>query len=303
MTGLSVSFVVSQTLSIPLTNEPRPIQRRANVVLFGEMGAGKSSVVNLILGLDHDVARTSSGASSCTLDARPYDVTIQGQDFRIFDTVGLNEPQSLRDPDCLIGAINKAYRLVRYLSDTGGINLLVFCIRRGRITANMQQNYLLFHDFLCHKKVPIALVITHLEHEENMEDWWLYNRSHFAECGIHTVGHACITAKREFSDRYHASRQAVHDLLITHGCGAGFMQERVSWVTELFQKLLDFVGFHPRLDSIKVRAQKLREYGLREDEIAVLLVKITAVDEDMALIRPLRPHVFTLLRGRRSTHI
>lgn len=295
--------VISQTLPILLTSEPRPIQRRSNVVLFGEMGAGKSSLVNLILGSDHDVAKTSSGASSCTLDARPYDVTVQGRDFRIFDTVGLNEPQSLRDPDCLIGAINKAYRLVKYLSDTGGINLLVFCIRRGRITANMQQNYLLFHDFLCHKKVPIALVITHLEHEENMEDWWLYNHSHFTECGIHIVGHACITAKREFGDRYHASRQAVHDLLIAYGYGVGFMQERVSWVAELFQKLLDFVGFHPRFDSIKVRAQKLREYGLREDEIEVLLVKITAVDKDLALVKPLRPHVFTLLRSRRSTHI
>lgn len=284
---------------MPLTGSPRPIQRKSNVILFGEMGAGKSSVVNLIMG--RDVARTSSGASSCTLDSRPYDATIQGRDFRIFDTVGLNEPQSLKDPDFLIGAINKAYRLVRFLSDTGGINLLVFCIRRGRITTNMQQNYLLFHDFLCQKKVPIALVITHLEHEENMEDWWLHNHSHFAECGIHTIGHACITAKREFSDRYHASRQVVHDLLLTHATGVGFTQEKVGWVAELFHKLLDLVGFQPRLDSIKVRAQKLRKYGLREEEIAALLVKITAVDEDMAQVRPLRPHVFTLLRGRRST--
>ena len=295
--------VVFQTLPITLTSEPLPMQRRSNIVLFGEMGAGKSSVVNLIMGLDHDVARISSGATSCTLDARPYDVTIQEREFRIFDTVGLNEPQSLKDPDCLIGAINKAYRLIRYLSDTGGINLLVFCVRRGRITANMQQNYVLFHDFLCQKKVPSALVITHLEHEENMEDWWSYNHPHFTECGIHILGHACITAKREFSDRYHASRQVIHDLLIAHGSGAGFTQEKVGWVTELFQKLLDFVGFHPRLDSFKVRAQKLREYGLRENEIAALLTKISAVDEDMALVRPLRPHVFTLLRGRRSTHI
>ena len=133
-------------------SEPQSVIRRSNVVLFGEMGAGKSSIVNLILGLDHDVARTSSGASSCTLDARPYDVTIQRRDFRIFDTVGLNESQSLRDPDRLIYIINKAYRLVRYLLDTRGINLLVFCVRGGRVTAQMQQNYLLFYDFLCHRK-------------------------------------------------------------------------------------------------------------------------------------------------------
>ncbi|KAF8548122.1 hypothetical protein OG21DRAFT_803223 [Imleria badia] len=271
-----------------LASEPQQIQPRFNVVLFGESGAGKSSVINLILGLDHDVARTSAGASPCTLDARPYDVTIQGRNFRLFDTIGFFEPQSLRDPDHLIGSIYKAYRLVRYLSDDTGINLLVFCIRRGRITALMQQNYLLFHDFLCHKKVPTALVITHLEHEESMEDWWLYNHSHFTECGIHVVGHACITAKREFRDRYHVSMQVIHDLLIAHGCGVAFTQERVSWVTELFQKSLDSVGLRPRLDSTRGRAQKLREYGLREDEIAVLLVKIGAVDEDMAFISPPR---------------
>lgn len=280
------------------TGETRPIQRRSNVVLFGETGAGKSSLVNLIL--DDAVAKTSSGASGCTLDARPYSATIQGQDFCIYDTVGLNEPQSLQDPDCLIGAINKAYRLIRWLSDTGGINLLVFCIRRGRITDSMQHNYKLFHEFLCQQKVPIALVVTHLEHEENMEDWWLYNESHFAEYGIHTVGHACITAKREFGERYRASRQVVHDLLIAHGRGASFTQEKVSWVTELFQKLLDFVGFRPRLDSIKVRARKLREYGLREDEISALLLKITSVDEDIAFARsPSHSHVWW--PSRRST--
>ena len=274
---------------MPLTSEPKPMHHRFNIVLFGEMGAGKSSVVNLIMG--SDVAPTSSGASSCTLDAKEYKVTIQGRDFRIFDTVGLNEPHSLRDPDRLIGAINKAYCLIKSLSDSGGINLLVFCVRRGRLTVNTQQNYKLFHDFLCHKKVPIALVVTHLEHEEHMEDWWPNNQAHFTECGIHILDHACITAKREFGERYHASRTLVHNLLIKHGCGIPFTQERVSWVTELFQKLLDLVGFRPRLDSFKVRAKKLREYGLRENEIAVLLKKISGVDDDaMAVVKSLRPH-------------
>ena len=282
------------------TDEPRPIQRRANVILFGEMGAGKTSVVNLISGLDHEVAKTSPGRMSCSLDARPYDVAIQGRDFRIFDTVGLNEPQSLTDPDVLISMINKAHRLIRYLSHTGGVNLLVFCIRRGRITVNMQQNYLLFYDFLCHKRVPIALVITHLEHEKNMDDWWSYNHPHFTECGIHVAGHACITAKREFADRYQASRQLVHDLLIAHSCETGFAQERVQWTTELFQNLLDFVGFRPRLGSVKVRAQKLREYGLRDNEIVALLTKISAVDSDVGLVSAPRSHVFTLRRARVS---
>ena len=51
------------------------------------------------------------------------------------------------------------------------------------------------------------------------------------------------------------------------------------------------MGFRPRLDSFKVRAKKLREYGLRENEIAVLLKKISGVDDDaMAVVKSLRPH-------------
>jgi len=288
----------SKTLPIPLTSEPQPMQNRSNIVLFGEMGAGKSSVVNLIMG--QVVAKTSSSASSCTLDAKAYEVTIQGRDFRIFDTVGLNEPEKLRDSDCLIGAIFKAYRLVSYLSETGGISLLLFCIQKGRITVSMEQNYLLFHDFLCHKRVPVALVVTHLEHEESMENWWPDNHSHFADCGIHTVGQACITSNPVFHERYYASRQVVHDLLVAHGCGSGFTYERVSWLTGLFQKLLDLAGVHPRWDSIKARARKFREYGLKENEIATLLTKISAVDEDLELLRP-RSHVFPLLARSHKT--
>ncbi|KAF9222620.1 hypothetical protein BS17DRAFT_173576 [Gyrodon lividus] len=293
----------SKALSMPQMSEPQLLQSRANVVIFGETGAGKSSLVNLILG--SDAAKTSSDAGGCTLDARDYDVTIQGKDFRIYDTVGLNEPQALKDPDRLIGAIIKAYRLVQSLSDAGGINLLVFCIQRGRITTSMQHNYKLFQDFLCHKKVPVSLVITHLEHEENMEDWWLYNQSHFPEYGIHIVGHACTTTKQEFGPRYQASRQAVHDLLVTHGSGEGFALEKVSWVAELFRRLLELLGIHPPLDSFKVRSQKLREYGLAEVEIETLLDKVLAIEEDVAFVKSIRlhPYAFNLLRrGRRSTN-
>ncbi|KAF9245008.1 P-loop containing nucleoside triphosphate hydrolase protein [Melanogaster broomeanus] len=275
---------------MPLTTEPLPLlsQSRANIVIFGETGAGKSSLVNLICGAD--VARTSPEARACTLDARHYDTRIQGKDFRIYDTVGLNEPEVLNDPDRLVGAIIKAYRLVQSLSAAGGINLLVFCIQKGRITSNMQQNYMLFHDFLCHKKVPVALVITHLEQEPKMEDWWLQNDFHFPAYGIDTVAHACITAKREFSDRYQASREVVHDLLVTYGFGEGFAQEKASWVGELFRRLLELVGILPRASSFKVMSQKLRKYGLGEVEVRAVLDKIKFIRDDLAYIAGGRRH-------------
>lgn len=281
------------------TSEPHTLQRQANVIIFGESGVGKSSVVNLILGLD--IAKIPSSVPAGTWHVKPYDVTIQERSFRLFDTVGLIEPQSPREPDFLINTINRAYRLVRYLSNAGGINLLMFCMRKDTVITNMQQNYRLFHDFLCHKNVPVALAITHLEHEENMEDWWTLNHSHLMECGVHVSGHACITAKQEFTDKYQASRQLVHDLLVAHSREIGFTLEKVGRTTKILQKALDFMGFRPRSSSSKVRAQKLREYGLEEDEISALLTRINAVDDDMAPIRPLRPRGFTLRRGRRNT--
>jgi hypothetical protein len=103
------------------------------------------------------------------------------------------------------------------LSDTGGINLMLFCMRSGSIADHMQRSHLLFHDFIFHKKVPTPLVVNHLEHEETLQDWWPGNHSRLTEHDIRVVGHVCITARGDFGDRYHASRKLVHNLLIPHG--------------------------------------------------------------------------------------
>lgn len=276
-----------------LTSEPQPIQHRFNVILFGDTGDGKSSIINLISG-DH-VARRP--LLSGILDAGHYNVTIQGRDFCIFDTPGLDKPEWLMDPGYLVNAISNANSLVRYLSDTGGINLLVFCMRSGSITPDMQHNYLLFHDFLCHKKVPIALLVTHLEPEEE-QNWWLFANSQLPECGIDAVDHAYITTKQELGGRYYVSRQAVHDILIAHGCGVAFTQERVGWVTELFQKSLDFIGFRPRLDSFP---PWIFENGKGKDEIASILAKICRLDEDVDVDGALRDHQNALIQPTATT--
>ncbi|KAF8546146.1 hypothetical protein OG21DRAFT_1399269, partial [Imleria badia] len=121
-----------------------------NVVLFRDTGAGRNSIINLILGDDVACRPLLSGI----LDTKRYNVTIQGRHFRIFNTPGLDKSEWLVDPGYLVGVISNAIRLVRYLTDTEGINLLVFCMWSGAITRDMEHNYLLFHDFLCHNKVP-----------------------------------------------------------------------------------------------------------------------------------------------------
>jgi hypothetical protein len=43
----------------------------------------------------------------------------------------------------------------------GGVSLLVFVMEKGRIKKSLDENYKLFVDAICMKKVPVALMITH----------------------------------------------------------------------------------------------------------------------------------------------
>ena len=219
-----------------------------NVLIVGETGVGKSSIVNLIAG--ESLATVHSGAGACTMAATSYDVILpdaQGlsHHIRLFDTVGLNEPQ-FRKTDYL-SAIEKANTLICQLQRTGGIRLLMFCFRGGRITSVMQNNYRLFCDILCQKKVPVAFVITGLENEGSMEGWWQRNVPLFEEYGLLCASHACVTAIRGLNDchagRYHESQTAVRAMLLAHlAGGTSWQPERTGWFIHLAGKLLRWLN-------------------------------------------------------------
>ncbi|KAJ8591202.1 kinase-like protein [Rhizopogon salebrosus TDB-379] len=78
----------SRGMSIPvnMTSQEEYRGRPRNVVLYGEAGSGKSSLINLIMG--RNVAITSPDALLCTSLHTPYDVMIGGQYFRLWDTAG-----------------------------------------------------------------------------------------------------------------------------------------------------------------------------------------------------------------------
>ncbi|KAG2339278.1 hypothetical protein BDR05DRAFT_1003539 [Suillus weaverae] len=185
-----------------------------NIVLFGASGVGKSSVVNLMAGMK--VAATSASMDRCTLRWQEYTIRFGGESYKVFDTVGLEEPQlGIKE---YLDSVENAYALVKELDRQGGINLLLFCIRAGRMTATLQSNYRLFHEFLCEKKVPIVLAITNLEREQRMEDWWDQEHKNFQKYEIHVAGHACITAADGLpagaqTVRYEESRLKIRELV------------------------------------------------------------------------------------------
>ncbi|KAI6032803.1 P-loop containing nucleoside triphosphate hydrolase protein [Pisolithus orientalis] len=220
-----------------------PASSPINIVLFGETGVGKSSVVNLIAG--QPIAKVSADVDGCTMSSTRYDIQVHSQSYTVYDTVGLEEPQM--GVNGYYDAIEKAYKLIRSLGETGGIHLLLFCMRGGRITATTQSNYRLFHEFLCDKRVPIALIFTGLEREERMEDWWIRNQTNIKRYGIHSVGHACITAVQDPEDqeqvaKYDESRKTLLSLL--QKCtanGTGLIMDTPSWLVMFLRRMATFL--------------------------------------------------------------
>ncbi|KAG1726596.1 P-loop containing nucleoside triphosphate hydrolase protein, partial [Suillus lakei] len=142
---------------------------RKNIILFGQTGAGKSSLVNLMVGKDE--VGTFGDIQPHTTQWKEYPIEFSGDSYRVFDTIGLEEPQ-LGIPQYL-NAVENPYKLIQDLERQGGIDLLLFCMHADRLTPMLQTNYQLFQEFLCDKKVPIIVVITHLENEDGeMDAWW-----------------------------------------------------------------------------------------------------------------------------------
>jgi GTPase SAR1 family protein len=208
-----------------------------NIVIFGAMGAGKSSVINLMAG--RQVARTSPDKERCTLRWKEYTIIFDnGTRYQVFDTVGLQEPRP--ESGEYLTAITDADNLIDALKKRGGINLLLFCVRVGRFAATMQSNYRLFFEIFCQEKVPLVLVVTGLERERgDMEDWYTRNGGIFEVYDIHSVSHVCITAATAIDGRhrvrYEESRRSVRSVVEAHYLAEG-------WTGGRFTSLLGIVA-------------------------------------------------------------
>lgn len=208
-----------------------PAMASPNIIIFGETGVGKSSLVNLIAGTD--VAATDSGSAGRTFQSSAYDVFINDTTFKVHDTAGLDEGQGGS-----VGnqrAIVQLYELLRKLED--GVSLLVFCMR-PRVKGSCTRNWLLFWDIICQRRVPILLAVTGLEFEEDMDAWWGRNQENFAIKEMYPTGVVCITATRgkrrrdgtfSLDDEYEISTEKVRKAIKTLYRREPWKVERAEW--------------------------------------------------------------------------
>ena len=161
-----------------------------NIIIFGETGVGKSSVINLIAGQKR--AHISNDALGCTFQYQRHIVTLDGMPFAFWDTTGLDEGSEGTVPAKV--AESNLRELMEGLARSGGIHLVIYCIRGTRLTKALKHNYDLFYTAVCRKKVPVALVVTGLEHQQgDMETWWVENNAALRRHGMWFQAHACVT--------------------------------------------------------------------------------------------------------------
>ncbi|KAF9240459.1 hypothetical protein BU15DRAFT_45763, partial [Melanogaster broomeanus] len=152
-----------------------------NVVVFGDSGVGKSSVINLLT--PSPVAKTSSGASVCTFMSKCHNVIIDNEHFQIWDTAGLDGGSFRTPPPAGVD---------------GGIQLLVYVVRGPSLDRSIAKNYVIFYTAISRKKIPIAVIITGLENVDgNMEDWWKEGQKVLADFEMYFDAHACVTTLSE----------------------------------------------------------------------------------------------------------
>ncbi|KIJ67528.1 hypothetical protein HYDPIDRAFT_108359 [Hydnomerulius pinastri MD-312] len=177
-----------------------------NVLVVGETGSGRSSVINLICG--QDVAQVSASLSSCTTYSKCYPCTLDNANFRIYDTVGFNATHGEAQPGKQgTNGQTKAPTLGR-----GRIDLVLFCMRGDQISTALGEHYRLA---ALRATGNIAIVVTHLEAEPRMNDWpskhskvleSLYSQRR-------AIGLTCVTTLRQEGDKWHESRSSILKLL------------------------------------------------------------------------------------------
>ena len=241
------------------------MNRSLNIVLFGQIGSGKSSLINLIAG--SQIAGVSNRADGCTLSSKRYTFPANGRTFHIWDTAGLDEPG--REWEAIEGGCD----LILQLTSQGGVDLLLFCIRAPRITATTQTNYRLFYEVLGRSSVPIALVITHLEQEVDMEKWWERNAKQLEKFGLKFAAHACVTGLPNHI-KYRESQDNIARLLESHNGDGRFNmppEARLVEFSRLFGLFSPLKGESRRKEIMEVLMKRCRMNGWMVEELAVKL--------------------------------
>lgn len=192
------------TILMPITGDHFRVR---TVVVIGSVGVGKSSIINVIAG--EKLAATSADAMACTKEFEFYMVDVEpGINMEIWDTVGLDRTADTKDG---------LMKFLRHLLIVHGIDLLLLCIRGSALKAQLDK-FKEVSDLAKEKLVPVALVITGLETEYDMDSWWSQNKDRLSLRELTVDVHVCVTTlpsveNSRVQDKINISQRILRELV------------------------------------------------------------------------------------------
>lgn len=184
-----------------------------NVLIVGEIGVGKSSIVNLIA--RKSLVQDSPDSMVCTKKTTDYDMPANSEiPLNVWEVAGFNQPRDGNSPtekDVSALDVDLGTILAR---DRAAVDIVLFCIRGERVRVITTKVFDFVRE-LFEGQVPIVLVINHLENEKVMEEWWARNKEGLRERGIIGTEHVCVTGRPGYS-KYEQSHKALLKILRTN---------------------------------------------------------------------------------------
>ena len=159
-----------------------------NVVLFGTLGCGKSSIINILA--NEPIAQVSTDVDHCTKRPQWHQLPIGKSRFRLWDTMGFRLASG--GDTNLLSPYEQAHAVLQHLTD--GVHLILLCARKDEIDASLGGLYRLINDFLYGGRAPIALVVTQCDTPD--DGWWDRSQDAITEktgIPVHSIPHAFIT--------------------------------------------------------------------------------------------------------------
>lgn len=159
-----------------------------NVLLFGETGIDKSSIIKLIVG--QDIANTAPGAPDSMLK-RTAAVTLEERRFELWEVSSSDASMGFFKRLIAKWRLRASYKR---LHRDSGAPLLLYCMK-GTSTPTASREYKKFTNIVSSTScVSIAVVVGLEEYPENMDDWWTEFKWNLGRLGMQFSNHVCITS-------------------------------------------------------------------------------------------------------------